>query len=54
MYEGHADILKVDYFVPEKDNNITQFWNYLKINKRTFLAMDYGNSYIYLRSIVEN
>ena len=29
---GHAEILKVDYVVPDKHKNTNQFDKYLKIN----------------------
>ena len=38
MSGGHAEIMKVQYFVTDKHKNPTQFFKYLKINKRTCLS----------------
>ena len=44
MSEGHSEIPKVDYVVPDKHNNPTQSGKYLQMNKMTFPALDYGTS----------
>ena len=50
---GHAALLRANYAVPRRDTDEAAYFKYLKLNRKTFSALDYGLSDSTLWNIVE-